>query len=114
MAAPVTSAQPTVFAASTAVRCCLSKPGFWRLARICSIRNGWPVTRDSAKDVRRIWPPPSPAEPSIVIIASVFRPLAMRRHLDQLGIELAKDSHQVMLGGHHLVDILIDHRHFVQ
>ena len=73
------------------------------------------VTRDSAKDVRRIWPPPSPAEPSIVIIAfSIFSPLTMRRHFDQLGIELAENSHQVVLGGHHLVDILIDHRHFVQ
>ena len=55
-------------AASTAVRCCFSRPGFWRLARIRSIRKGWPVTRDSANDVRRIWPPPSPCEPSMVII----------------------------------------------
>ena len=114
MSAPATSAQPTVFAASTAVRCCLSKPGFWRLARIRSIRNGWPVTRDSVKDVRRIWPPPSPSEPSIVIIASVFSPLAVRRHLHQLGIELAENGHQVVLSGHHLVDVLIDHRHLVQ
>src|SRR5260221_3890997 len=68
----------------------------------------------SASEVRRICPPLSPSEPSIVIIASVFCPLAMRCHLDQLGIELAEDSHQIALGGHHLVDVLIDHRYFVQ
>src|ERR1039458_4651971 len=45
---------------------------------------------------------------------SVFRPLPRGRHLHQLGIELAEDSDQVALGGHPLVDILIDLRAFVQ
>jgi hypothetical protein len=108
-----TSAQPTVLAASTAVRCCFKRPGFWRLARIRSMRKGWPVTRDSANDVRRIWPPPSPCDPSIVII-SVFRPLTMRGHLHQLRIELAEDGHEVLLGGHDFMDVLVNHRYLVQ
>src|SRR5262245_16014677 len=35
-----------------------------RPARIFSMRNGVPVTSDSASEVRRICPPPSPIEPS--------------------------------------------------
>src|SRR3974390_3909841 len=112
--APVTSAQPTVLAASTAVRCCLSKPGFWRLARIRSILKSWPVTRDSANDVRRIWPPPSPCEPSIVSILSVFGPLTMRCHLHQLRVELAQDGHEVLLSGHNFMDVLVNHRNLIQ
>src|SRR6266481_3652781 len=111
--APVTSGQPTVLAASTAVRCCFNSPGSWRLARIRSIRKGSLVTRDSANDVRRIWPPPSPWEPSIVIM-SVFGPFPMRGHLHQLRIKLTQYGHEVLLGGHHLVDVLVDHRHLIQ
>ena len=44
-----------------------------RRARILSIRNGVPVTRDRASAVRRIWPPPSPCEPSMVSTASAGR-----------------------------------------
>jgi hypothetical protein len=35
----------------------------------------------------------------VTIVASVFCPLAVRRHLHKLGIELAENRHQVMLGG---------------
>src|SRR5215475_5285706 len=70
MLAPLASAWPIFAAAFTAVRCCLSNPGFLRPARILSIRNGWPVNSESPSAVRRIWPPPSPNEPSIEIINS--------------------------------------------
>src|ERR1700688_2497717 len=117
----MTSAAPTVCAASTAVRCCRSKPGFCRPARICSSRNGCPVTSDNANEVRRICPPPSPCDPSIVIIckthfsversadtcqhwfhtfASILRPFTVLRHLDQLRIKPAEHLHEVRLGRH--------------
>src|SRR5688500_9804738 len=32
------------------------------------MRKGVPVTSESASDVRKIWPPPSPVDPSIVSI----------------------------------------------
>src|SRR5262245_55098197 len=67
--APCASAWPIFAAAFTAVRCCRSNPGFLRPARIFSIRNGWPVNSESPNAVRRIWPPPSPNEPSIEIIS---------------------------------------------
>src|SRR5580704_7431928 len=62
-------------AALTAVRCCRSKPGFSRPARMFSIRKGWPVTMERARAVRRIWPPPSPMEPSMVIKLDIMRHL---------------------------------------
>src|SRR5262245_27408945 len=68
MLAPDTSACPTFAAAATAVRCWRSRPGFFRPERIFSIRNGLPVRRESEREVRRIWPPPSPNEPSMVMI----------------------------------------------
>jgi len=43
------------------VRCWRISPGFCRPARIPAMRNGLPVTSDSASEVRRICPPPSPA-----------------------------------------------------
>jgi hypothetical protein len=39
---------------------------------------------------------------------------AMGRHLDQLRIELAQHGHEVLLGGHDFVDVLIDHWHFIE
>ena len=44
-----------------AVRCCGRRPGFSRLARILTIRNGRPVKSASVRAVRRICPPPSRA-----------------------------------------------------
>ena len=49
-----------------------------------------------------------------MVIISIFRPFTMRRHLDQLGIELAKNRHEVSLRIHDFVDILVDHRHLIQ
>jgi hypothetical protein len=69
--APRTSAPPTSAAAVTAVRCWRRSPGFLRPARIFSILNGRPVARDKANEERRIWPPPSPADPSMTT-GSVF------------------------------------------
>ncbi len=63
---PTTSAPPSIAAASTALRCWGRRPGLSRLARILTIRNGRPVRSDSVRAVRRIWPPPSPLEPSSV------------------------------------------------
>ena len=71
IAAPSTVAPQIVVAALTAVRCWRSRPGFSRPARMFSIRNGWPVTIDRPRAVRRIWPPPSPMEPSMRIMDSV-------------------------------------------
>ena len=43
----------------------------------------------------------------MVIIASVFRPFAVRRHFHELGIELTENGHQIVLGGHYLVAPII-------
>ena len=67
--APCTVAPLTAAAACTQVRCWRIRPGFARRARMRASVNGWPVHMDSASDVRRIWPPPSPTEPSISIIS---------------------------------------------
>src|SRR5262249_26763172 len=48
----------------TQARCCGRRPGTGRLARMPTIRNGWPVTSDSVSAERRICPPPSPSAPS--------------------------------------------------
>src|SRR3990172_5701170 len=50
------------------------RPGRLRPARIFTMRNGVPVTRERASDDRRIWPPPSPFAPSISSIA-IWSPL---------------------------------------
>jgi hypothetical protein len=73
--APFTSAPPMSAAASTAVRCCRIRPGFFRAARIFSITTGRPVTNDNASDERRTYPPPSPWEPSMVRIPDAIVPL---------------------------------------
>src|ERR1044072_8525434 len=99
-----------------------------------SIRNGWQVTSESASDVRRIWPPPSPSRPSIVIMSwgqprenlenanqiipslsggSILSPFAVRSHFHQLGIELAENSDKVALSCHDFADVFINHRDFV-
>ena len=74
---PSTVAQEMLAAALTAVRCCRRSPGFGLPARIFSMRNGLPVTVDSASAVRRIWPPPSPNEPRVVDVAPDSRSVAV-------------------------------------
>ncbi len=46
--------------------------GLLRPARMLMMRNGFPVTSESASEVRRICPPPSPAAPSMVMISGFF------------------------------------------
>src|SRR5688572_24628415 len=79
-----------------------------------SIRNGCPVTNDNASDVRRICPPPSPSEPSILIIASVLGPLAAWSHLHELRHELAEHGDQIALRFHHVAYVLVGHWNFVE
>src|SRR5512135_2821015 len=38
----------------------------------------------------------------------------MRCHFYELGIKLTQYGHEVLLGRHYLVDVLIDHRHLVE
>jgi hypothetical protein len=40
-----------------------------------SMRKGFPVIRDNAREVRRICPPPSPNDPSIVIMVLISIPV---------------------------------------
>ncbi len=47
-------------------------------------------------------------------ITSIFRRAAVAAHFDDLGIEAGHDLHQVLLLGHHGVDILVHARHFVR
>src|SRR5919197_194309 len=103
--APSTSAPPTTTAALTAVRCWRRSPGFERRARICSMRNGVPVTRESASAVRRICPPPSPCEPSMV---STTSPLDTHDL-----VEGVHDLDEVTLRLHHRVDRLVGSRRLV-
>ena len=67
--APSTSAPQISAAAFTAVRCWRIKPGLARRARICSMTKGLPVIADNDSDERRICPPPSPCDPSMVMMA---------------------------------------------
>src|SRR6185503_5323527 len=62
--APPTRAPQARVAARTAARCWGRRPGTVRPARMRVISKPWPVTADSARAVRTIWPPPSPWEPS--------------------------------------------------
>src|SRR6266542_3085076 len=105
MLAPSTSASPTTAAASSAVRCWRISPGLARPARIRSMRNGVPLTSESASDVRRIWPPPSPRDPSTVSIASSLHAhdLPQRVH----------DLHEVLLRLHDGVDGLVGSRRLI-
>ena len=66
-ALPVTVAAPSSAADSTAFWCWGRRPGLSRLARILTMRNGRPVNSASVNAVRRIWPPPSPRDPSSTI-----------------------------------------------
>ncbi len=63
--APWTSAPEMDAAAMTAVRCCGWRPAFFLVLRMFVIFIGVPSTQDRASDVRRIWPPPSPKDPSM-------------------------------------------------
>src|ERR1043166_2138165 len=76
--------------------------------------NGWPVTNDSASEVRRICPPPSPSEPSIVIIVSILRSFATRRHFHEPRHELTEYGDEVALRFHHVADIFVRHWDFIQ
>jgi hypothetical protein len=68
--APSTWAALISAAASTAFRCWGFMPGCGRRARIWISRMAWPVITDRARALRRIWPPPSPNEALISIIAA--------------------------------------------
>ena len=50
------------------------------------IANGWPVHIDSASPVRRIWPPPSPVEPSSSI-SSILLSFILLNRLVQEGVQ---------------------------
>src|SRR6185437_662298 len=82
--APSTSAPPISDAARTAVRCCRSKPGRSRFARMFSMRNGFPVASDRLSDERKICPPPSPEDPSIRIMVPLHLRSVIPLHI-QLG-----------------------------
>ena len=45
---------------------------------------------------------------------SILGTFTVRRHFDQLGIELAEDLHKIHLSGHDLVNVLVDSRHFIE
>lgn len=55
------------------VTCWRKRPGCRRLARILSIRNGGCVRMASVSADRRIWPPPSRWERSMMFMASEIR-----------------------------------------
>jgi hypothetical protein len=103
--APLTVAPETLAAALTAVRCWRRRPGFGLPARIFSMRNGLPVTVESASAVPRIWPPPSPDEPSIVNIASSL-------HANDL-VQSVHDLDEILLRRHYRVDWLVGCRSLV-
>jgi hypothetical protein len=68
MAFPLTLALPISAAALTAANCWRIKPGFFLPDRIFSMEKGFPVINDRDREVLRIYPPPSPCEPSMAII----------------------------------------------
>src|SRR6267378_3346455 len=47
-------------------------------------------------------------------LRSILRSLATRRHLHELRIELAEHRDQITLRRHHLADVFVSHRHFVE
>jgi hypothetical protein len=69
--APVSLAFPIRTAAFTEARCWEARPGLGRDARMLSMRNGFPVSRDRLRAVLRICPPPSPREPSMWIMGDL-------------------------------------------
>ncbi len=114
IASPETVALEIAVAAFTAVRCCRSSPGFSRLARMSVMTNGFPVTSESASDERRIWPPPSPCEPSMVIMkSSIIRLVGIFD--DEAGLQTCDFLRQISLfdGFQDLVEILVCGRGFV-
>src|SRR5687768_16599849 len=70
-----------------------------------SMRNGVPVTSESVRDVRKIWPPPSPRDPSMVSIRSAL-------HAHDLS-ERVHDLDQILLRVHDRVDRLVRRRRLV-
>ena len=64
---PETSASTSAATARVASRCWGRRPGFGRWARARTRVKGLPVMAESARAVRRICPPPSPALPSRTI-----------------------------------------------
>lgn len=70
---PETTAPLIAAAALTAERCCGNNPGLRRPARMFSSRKGRVVTLDRLKAVRKIWPPPSPYDPSMMRTSAKFR-----------------------------------------
>src|SRR6185436_9594293 len=71
------------------------------------ITSGLPVSIDSASDVRRICPPPSPREPSMSTGA-----VTSALHAYDL-LQLVNDLDEIGLRFHHLVDRLVRHRRLV-
>ena len=71
---PLTVALVSSATVFTAVMCCARSPGFGLFARIFVTRTGLPVKALRATVVLRICPPPSPLEPSIVIIVYDYDP----------------------------------------
>ena len=65
----LSAASQSIAAARTEVRCCAASPGFFLFARIFSMRTGRPVMTARLSVLRRICPPPSPWEPSIIRIS---------------------------------------------
>jgi len=70
--APFTSASQSIAAARTEARCCAASPGFFLFARSFSMRTGRPVMADRLNALRRICPPPSPWEPSMMSLSVIY------------------------------------------
>ena len=71
---PDTAAPLIAADALTAERCCGSRPGFRRPARMFTRRMCRAVMIERLRAVRRIWPPPSPCEPSSVRTLHLYLP----------------------------------------
>src|SRR4030095_13024168 len=48
------------------------------------------------------------------VICSILRPLTVRGHLHDLRVKLPQDLHQILLSVHDLMDVLVDHRNFIE
>src|SRR6186713_1845319 len=80
---------------------------------MCRMCSGRFVIIDSASEVRRICPPPSPLEPSISTTATTAS-YASRSALDADDLaKLMYDLDEVRLRRHDLVDVLVSHRRLV-
>src|SRR5688500_12347524 len=109
ISAPLVSARPTSAAAFTAARCWRMRPGFWRRARMLVMRSSALETSERAREVRRIWPPPSPKDPSTVSMGRPSVPfledgvpanldhLFAALHLNDAGVFASRDElHNVL------------------